>query len=171
MRRSFAIAATLAAATLVSACASEPLPGEEGYEDPAISTAEHSLIGYTPNVGLAGIVLITIQGDPVSHTGMLVAPDIVVTSKDFLNPRPSASRVAVEVGVDFTHTNGTVFSVAQIMHHPGARLAYLRLNGAVAGNRTPTSSDSCTVFACMKRTLVLFSSTPFTTRIEETTPR
>ena len=33
MRRSFALAATLAASTLLAACASEPLPGEEGYDE------------------------------------------------------------------------------------------------------------------------------------------
>jgi hypothetical protein len=104
------------------------------------SQTVQAITGYMPNVGLAGLMLITTP-DGVVHTGILVAPGLVVTASSVVRGQ-DVRRITVEYGVDNSHPTGIVRSVVAQVQHPYLQAVYLELASVYGSSQYPLPLDT-----------------------------
>ncbi len=92
-----------------------------------IAKAE-TIQGYPQNAGMQGLVKIILQGDPIPRTGLLISPNLVLTSRWWLVASLVPQNVTVEHGHGSNRQPETKIAT-DIWRHPYEILALVRVSG------------------------------------------
>ena len=68
------------------------------FDDADVATDDDAIIGGVNSGALAGILRVTVAGDPDVHTGLLLSPDLVLTSNRWISWSTAASSVTATSG-------------------------------------------------------------------------
>lgn len=84
--------------------------------------------GYPQSAGMQGLVKIIIQGDPIPRTGLLISPNLVLTSRRWLIASLVPRNVTVEHGYGSNRQIETKIAT-DIWRHPREILGLVRVSG------------------------------------------
>ncbi len=99
--------------------------------------------GFPQNSGQAGLVAITVQGDPLIHSGILISPNVALTGKRWFSYSTVPNTVTVTHGRRQGQP-GTTMTAADVWLHPQLPLALVRVGGT-GFSGAPTFSFSNSV--------------------------
>ncbi|TKB79582.1 MAG: hypothetical protein E8D45_03905, partial [Nitrospira sp.] len=95
---------------------------------PTLGRAE-TIQGFPQNQGQAGLVAITVQGDPLIHSGILVSPNLALTGKRWFSYSTNSGSVTVAHGHG-PNRQPTSLTASDVWLHPTLPLTLVRVGGA-----------------------------------------
>lgn len=99
--------------------------------------AAETIQGISQSAGVPGLVEITVQGDPIPRTGILISPSLALTSRGWTVSNPDPRSVTVAHGHGSNRQPVTKVAT-DIWPHPGLPLALVRVSSGFS-NVPPVS--------------------------------